>query len=1290
MKFSELSRNERFILEIAVLLPLRFKKSDLLRYSRELGEKSFLNEFDLLVLHGFLFECPEDLFCINENYFKISLESVLFSKEFSKISNYLKYEFLNHSNFLTDDEKYFYTRILFYRGTEDIFGKIDEIKKNQFLNRIYSEMYYVLQPDFWNRVHIHKAYKKGFINFLLDSVLGGYKYEDIHINFLEENRYLFSEVEKEKFDILQIVRGEKSIYFSQTELSQLWSSILIMEIHPISPQKKYGDYKDFLIFFSILKKGISANSQNLYGFLNHILSSKNHPFQYEFLCWKNFLDFLRGENPEIILRIPEDENFWKRITYLLIRRWADLDIPSFPNPITSRPDWFSVQLESTSGGTYQFSIGYPLSVLFQKPPDWILRLESLKEYLGKFTRAPIFRLYWILVYDDSERRFLSIVPELREFTSRGWVVGKTPSLSQLFNQQDKFSYLSGYDLKILKKIIQKTIDLKGSRVYEIDLDDPRFLEGHPYLMLPEGEPILLKNKEPILVIENRENILFELVPTPPFEDGTIVVRNSSTVFHCYYFSPELLKIYEYLGGGKKTFPLLAEEKLFPILDTLSRYFSIHASSSFNFHGIPRLETDPVLHIEVSQIDGVYCLSINIKPNHSSVETYIPFSGPVLLWERREDSLFILERNFQLENEIYEEFMRSTELLKYARSLSPFQYEFLNFQNYLLFLANSGSRYEPYFLDETIEVRGKISFENIFFRITVEGDFFRIEGRVYFPGNLELNLSSIWESFMTTNVPRYLEVDRGVFYLFLESLESRLEEIFLLLQFIKGFAYIPIKAIYYMNELLSDFSGVDTDSRWKFLIERFEKSADLGIETLDTSPLREYQKQGVLWMLRRLQNDLGVCLADDMGLGKTLQTLYVLRNLLPKGPFLLVVPTSLLESWVEELKIHISEIKVFMVEDLEKGIIPGTMHLIPITYSYLQNEENAERISRIAWEGIILDEAQMIKNSVSKRFKNLSRIKARKKIALTGTPMENHPGELWSIFEFINPGLLGSRDVFKNKYEIPIHENKLNNLYSLQKLIFPYILRRQKKDVLPELPRKEEIVVPIELSRDEREVYEKIRESALELIKDALIPDAQKKVRILSILMKLRRICCHRNLVYPGIEHSSEKLYVFQNLLVELLQAGERVLVFSQFTDYLSIVEAFLQKAGISYKYLDGSVQRKKRAEAVKDFQRGFGEVFLISLRAGGFGLNLTSASSVVHLDPWWNPAVEAQASDRVYRIGQTKPVKIYKLITMKTVEEKILSLHARKMEMAENILEFTKMENYTDIEVIRQILEESI
>jgi SNF2 family DNA or RNA helicase len=291
-----------------------------------------------------------------------------------------------------------------------------------------------------------------------------------------------------------------------------------------------------------------------------------------------------------------------------------------------------------------------------------------------------------------------------------------------------------------------------------------------------------------------------------------------------------------------------------------------------------------------------------------------------------------------------------------------------------------------------------------------------------------------------------------------------------------------------------------------------------------------------------------------------------------------------------------------------------------------------------------------------------------KMIASGTPVENHLGELWNLFRFINPGLLGSKERFAERYSNLIERGDKQARAHLKKLIQPFILRRTKTQVLSELPSRTEINLQVLLSDEERHLYEALRQEAMDKIAH-MNPAEGKAMQVLAEITKLRRFCCNPKLVLKNTTVSGSKLAVFAETVEELLDNRHKALVFSQFVDHLAIVRAWLDEKGISYQYLDGSTPALERKKRVDAFQAGDGDIFLISLKAGGTGLNLTAADYVIHLDPWWNPAVEDQASDRAHRMGQTRPVTIYRLVTQDTIEEKILALHAEKRDLADSLLD---------------------
>jgi SNF2 family DNA or RNA helicase len=329
---------------------------------------------------------------------------------------------------------------------------------------------------------------------------------------------------------------------------------------------------------------------------------------------------------------------------------------------------------------------------------------------------------------------------------------------------------------------------------------------------------------------------------------------------------------------------------------------------------------------------------------------------------------------------------------------------------------------------------------------------------------------------------------------------------------------------------------------------------------------------------------------------------------------------------------------------------------------------------VQWQVIVLDEAQAIKNMSTKRSQAVMSLSADFKLITTGTPIENHLGELWNLFRFLNPGLLGSLEQFNERYAVPIEKNKDKaSRNRLKKLIQPFILRRMKNDVLEELPERTDIVLQIDLSEEEKAFYEALRLNALKKLDKENSPPGQKYLQILAEIMRLRRACCHSSLVDKKIQIDSSKFEAFKEILEELLENKHKALVFSQFVDHLALIKAYLEERNVAFQYLDGSTPMKERTKRVSAFQSGEGDVFLVSLKAGGTGLNLTAADYVIHLDPWWNPAVEDQASDRAHRIGQKRPVTVYKLVAKGTIEEKILELHKHKKYLADSLLEETDM-----------------
>jgi superfamily II DNA or RNA helicase len=480
-----------------------------------------------------------------------------------------------------------------------------------------------------------------------------------------------------------------------------------------------------------------------------------------------------------------------------------------------------------------------------------------------------------------------------------------------------------------------------------------------------------------------------------------------------------------------------------------------------------------------------------------------------------------------------------------------------------------------------------------------------------------------------------------------------------------------------------------DPRWLAMRDAVKEGSR--IETVKPpasflAALRPYQAHGLAWLAHLYQLRMAGVLADDMGLGKTVQTLAFITwrvaelragHAKAKKPTLIVAPTSVTVNWVSEIKRFTPDLKLHTHYGAERALTPKTIagvDLVLTSYPILQRDE--KRFSEIDWDIVVFDEAQMIKNAKSKTYMAAQFLRADMRLALTGTPMENHLGELWALFNLLLPGLLGDLDSFNRVFRHPIEQRAVaEQMQKLRHRVRPFLLRRTREDVLAELPEKTEYTRLIELNTAQADVYESLRTAMDEDIRKVIDKKGLKQstIHILDALLKLRQVCCDPRLVRlvdrdgRFADAGSAKLDWLMQHVPVLIEEGRSILIFSQFTSMLALIGEALTEAGVEYEILTGDT--KDRATPIARFQAGEVKVFLLSLKAGGVGLNLTAADTVIHYDPWWNPAVEAQATARAHRMGQQKPVFVTRLVAQGTLEERMLTLLARKRELAAALLE---------------------
>lgn len=610
----------------------------------------------------------------------------------------------------------------------------------------------------------------------------------------------------------------------------------------------------------------------------------------------------------------------------------------------------------------------------------------------------------------------------------------------------------------------------------------------------------------------------------------------------------------------------------------------------------------------------------------------------------------------------------------------------NFQQGLRFLESLQSNHQEIEVlwdktsEKPIKVLGNLASKNVRVNITSKRNWFGITGECDF-GNQTLTLDTLLQSLATSDKETmqgdYLRVADGQWARISETLRKQLTKLSEATHMERKSLTFDATAAPAIRDLMEGEVEVKATKNWHeclsrlALAEKLEPTIPAGLN----AELRDYQIDGYKWMRRLAQWGVGGVLADDMGLGKTLQTLAVLLDRVAEGPALVIAPTSVGFNWVREAERFAPSLNVHLYRETDReeflnSVGPGD--LVICSYGLALRDESV--ISKVTWGTVVMDEAQAVKNSRSKTSQAIGNLDSKWTIALTGTPVENHLGELWSLFHLVSPGVLGGWEQFRKRYALPIEKHADDDArMSLANRLQPFVLRRTKSQVLTELPPRTETNLYVDLSPEERDQYNRIRASAIgEVDQLAALTDIKdQRFKLLALLTRLRQFACHPGIVNKQWTGSSAKLDHLCQTLTDLKEEGHRALVFSQFTEHLSLIRKAFDERGITYEYLDGSTPAAARQQRVDDFQNGTCDAFLISLKAGGTGLNLTAADYVIHMDPWWNPAVEDQATDRAHRIGQDKPVMVYRIIARGTIEEEILSLHDTKRDLVAGVLEGT-------------------
>ena len=945
----------------------------------------------------------------------------------------------------------------------------------------------------------------------------------------------------------------------------------------------------------------------------------------------------------------------------------------------------------------------PLVRMVEKSEFWENALKALTklnrpEEAPAEKTAPHARLIW---HFQDHGRFIELNPREQKLSPSGkWTAGRNVSLKRLLTEARDFDFLTEQDLLICSCIKQeRESGYYGREVCRLDLDRAiPLLVGHPqvYLDLTASVRLELSHGEPELQLVTEGDTLV-MTLFPPFEQDNklYLLKESPTRLKVFQAKEDYRKISAIIGSGLKI-PVSAKERTLEAIKVLSSILTVH--SDIGSETAEMLPGDPTPCFHLLPYSGGVKLELLVRPFGEDGPYFRPGGGGEMVMAELAGKRVQAKRDLRLETRRSADALAALPLLAGSEDsdgewLVPAPDAALEL---LLQLQNLGDAARVSWPEGArFKVRHEASAGQCRVSIRQSKDYFELEGELKLNEGLALDLQQLL-LLMKESTGRFVPLGDGEFLALSAELRKRLDDLAAFSEpHGKGFRFHPLTSGVF-EEFAGEAGEFSSDKKWRDQVKRLRDAQSFQpvLPTTLQAELRGYQEEGFSWLNRLSHWGVGACLADDMGLGKTVQALAQILSMAQKGPSLVVAPISVCMNWESEALKFAPTLKVVMFGAGNRELCLKTLKpldLVVCSYGLLQQE--GELLAAVEWQAIVLDEAQAIKNMATKRSQAAMGLSGAFKMVATGTPIENHLGELWNVFRFINPGLLGSLKQFNVKFASPIEKDQDKKARGrLKKLIQPFILRRTKNQVLEELPSRTEITVKVEMGEEEAALYEALRRSALETLAGIgkVEGKGEQHLKILAEIMRLRRACCNPRLVLPESTIPSGKLAAFGEILAELRENRHKALVFSQFVGHLALIKEYVEKAGVAYQYLDGSTPARERKKRVDAFQSGEGDLFLISLKAGGVGLNLTAADYVIHMDPWWNPAVEDQASDRAHRIGQLRPVTIYRLVTKGTIEEKIVGLHQQKRGLADSLLEESDMSGKVSAEELLALLRKEL
>ena len=933
------------------------------------------------------------------------------------------------------------------------------------------------------------------------------------------------------------------------------------------------------------------------------------------------------------------------------------------------------------------------------------------------------RLIWTVSVDAKSFRIGSIEALEQKASTRGLGKAKPVTLATLLKRKD----LPTHDAAVLRAVLREDF---GNRPFlDIALaaaalvrhpcvawaEEPqRFIdvvEALPALeVMTRGDQIGFRLVDPLLAPDSKSNddddldayVSLRLQQATDRARQTLLVPDGAERARLVRTTPAQLRVAELVTQGWQV-PATEKTELDAALRVLATHFQI-ASDAEAGHEVPASDS---LRAELTPRGGGLELKLVAAPFGEFGPRLAPGSGRERVTTVHQGATLFTKRQLDGERARLLALIEAVDFLDdgvHAWSLDEPEQALAVVEALAVLAPGIVSEWPK---GKPLRVR-PVTAQAVKLSVASRGDWLEIDGELALDDGEVLRLRSLLD-LVQAGKSRYVALASGDFLALGDGLRQQLADLNAVVQPHKQGQRVASIAALAWAEQAGELQ-LEGDAAWRKRSDAWATAQSSHFEVPSTlqAELRDYQQAGYRWLMRLAASGFGACLADDMGLGKTLMTLAALLERSSGGAALVVAPTSVCSNWLSEAARFAPSLDVQLYGDVGEAAdsdvvdddgalvaddaatstdVPapdsarlaarrrqvrslGPGQVLVCSYALLQID--ADLLTRREWHTVVLDEAQAIKNSTTRRAKAASRIEAGFRIALTGTPIENRLGELWSIMGYTNPGLLGSAEQFNQRFAGPIErDGDLPASRRLRRLVAPFLLRRTKGEVLTDLPPRTEIVHEVVPGKRERALLEVLRQQAEDSVNQVIAggtAEGKAQIHVLAALTKLRRAACDPRLVAPELGLVGAKVQEFERLAVELVAGKHKALVFSQFTDFLALLRERLDAVGLSYQYLDGSTPAAERGKRVAAFQQGRGDFFLISLKAGGFGLNLTAADYVIIADPWWNPAAEDQASGRAHRIGQQRPVTVYRLVTQGSIEDRIVKLHRSKRELAEGIL----------------------